>query len=421
METRQAKPAQLVGERIRLWRTLRGISLGSLSARAGVSKSTLSRWEMGKQLPYAPQLTATLEALRVPTKERDFFWAQIACPRAIAQLKSENHPGGNEILRALRLRADIAQSEVATRLGISRASLARWENGSAWPTDEQLQQLCCLLEASREEIEFLAKRQFRETPLLLQREALYEAYQHLVYHDHAPDRDLMYLALGGRFVELYRRGEPVQSELAEVWGAHAYYLCTFLQEYERAERFAQQAIKLFQNNQFRLHNGHVRAFVTLAEITSYRVGPHAAAECLQGWLPALSNPYHRSWFHSLIARHWVGMGIRDAALVLAREAAEGAFGSETEYFLRQSDRMDLLIEQRQFAETFRLLPDLIPPRTPDFTTRHDLLRARLLIEVGQPTEAVAFLSAAATNIEKHGLHCYHVQRLRALQQQQVAL
>lgn len=46
----RAKPAT-VGERIRIWRTARGLSQGEIARRLGVDPGTLGRWERGEREP----------------------------------------------------------------------------------------------------------------------------------------------------------------------------------------------------------------------------------------------------------------------------------------------------------------------------------------------------------------------------------
>jgi transcriptional regulator with XRE-family HTH domain len=58
--------AELVGSRIRLARRANGLSPAELAQLLDDSTSHISRWELGRQEPNAPNLRRLCEALEVP-------------------------------------------------------------------------------------------------------------------------------------------------------------------------------------------------------------------------------------------------------------------------------------------------------------------------------------------------------------------
>jgi transcriptional regulator with XRE-family HTH domain len=59
-----------VGEQIREWRTVLGLTQAELAAQVGVSVDVLGRWERGAQEPRYSELVALVNAgLELPRKE----------------------------------------------------------------------------------------------------------------------------------------------------------------------------------------------------------------------------------------------------------------------------------------------------------------------------------------------------------------
>ena len=110
-------------------RKARGLSQGELSRRAGVSDSTLSRWESGKFAPDIPELEAVLGALSATDSERQAVLRTFHAPRAIRRLReitgAAAPPVGGDLLWAMRLRKGWTQTETAAnnrhRAGADRA------------------------------------------------------------------------------------------------------------------------------------------------------------------------------------------------------------------------------------------------------------------------------------------------------------
>lgn len=58
-------------------------------------------------------------------------------------------------LKAARVNAGFTQKEVAEKLGISNATVCKWEQGSSMPNIQQVQQICELYDVSYDNLIFL--------------------------------------------------------------------------------------------------------------------------------------------------------------------------------------------------------------------------------------------------------------------------
>lgn len=142
------------GEALRRRRTARGVGLGDLARRAGVSKASLVDWEGGRYRPPGPALDRLLSELGVEARERAGLLAR-ADPRD-ARIRLAHMPWGapvdmGQVLRALRLRKGASQSDAARAAGVRQGTLAKWESGDAAPSDEALGRAFAILGATPEE------------------------------------------------------------------------------------------------------------------------------------------------------------------------------------------------------------------------------------------------------------------------------
>lgn len=60
-------------------------------------------------------------------------------------------------LKAARVNAGFTQKEAAEKLGISNATLCKWEQGSSMPNIQQVQQICDLYAVSYDNLIFLVE------------------------------------------------------------------------------------------------------------------------------------------------------------------------------------------------------------------------------------------------------------------------
>jgi transcriptional regulator with XRE-family HTH domain len=215
---------------IRQHRTQRGFSLETLAVRTGLAKTTLLNWEAGRTKPGVRELEFLLQALEVSPRGRLTLLRALALPRTLALIpESERPPVTGDLLRALRLRRGLSQSEVARRLEIRQGTLAKWEKSEDWPSIERLSALCAVLGARHEEVEVILSGVF--LPLHLPQDAtvetLKEASQELIqqsqHHPDAPLLDLHFLALESLL--WFRQDNPVIHRMQlHIWQHHTSYL-----------------------------------------------------------------------------------------------------------------------------------------------------------------------------------------------------
>lgn len=67
-----------------------------------------------------------------------------------------------ENLKDLRIKNNLTQDDIATRLNISRQSISKWESGVSEPNLETLEQLCDILNCSLEDLVSSPKKETKE-------------------------------------------------------------------------------------------------------------------------------------------------------------------------------------------------------------------------------------------------------------------
>ncbi len=162
-----------VGEHLRRLRTAQGISLSALARAAGVAQPTLTRWEQGRFAPRLPELEAVLAALSASRSQRQTVLESLHVPRALARLADEKQedpadwravagarPSNGDLLRALRHRTGRMLDDVAQCVGVSTATLSRWERSDSWPDAAHLHALCYTLNAQEAEMVTLTRGRY---------------------------------------------------------------------------------------------------------------------------------------------------------------------------------------------------------------------------------------------------------------------
>jgi transcriptional regulator with XRE-family HTH domain len=234
---------------LRHCRLERGLSRAELAQRVGVSKTTLGNWESERTLPSTPELGSLMGALTLGTQEQLALRRLVALPRALVTLPPQERPpltGG--LLRALRLRRGLTQSEVARRLQMRQGTLAKWERSDDWPSVERLMALCMVLDAPPAEVEAILGGVFLPQPLP------WDASPEWLYEE----VDLLRNAVGDkpgqalldlRFLELeallqFRAEEPAVRELLwQLWIIYAIYLC-YQARYEEALHYTNRLLEI---------------------------------------------------------------------------------------------------------------------------------------------------------------------------------
>jgi len=135
-----------------------GMGLAEVSARSGVSKAALSQWENGNRSPLGPSLERLLGVLQAPFR----LQARLldSTDPVHARIALIHNPLGppvdmGQILKGLRLRARMTQSELARAIGLTQGAVAKWENGENIPSTDALHAALFALQPSVEEVECL--------------------------------------------------------------------------------------------------------------------------------------------------------------------------------------------------------------------------------------------------------------------------
>ncbi|RYG21580.1 transcriptional regulator, partial [bacterium] len=151
-------PTTDLGATLRSLRRKRGLSLDDASRRGGASKAALSAWENNLRSPRGPALARLLEAYEADdrTKARLVVLADPRHARIVLAGSPFGPVDAGTVLRAMRERRGIAQTDLAQKIGVSQSAISRWESGDDVPSAESLHALGFALGASPEETLALA-------------------------------------------------------------------------------------------------------------------------------------------------------------------------------------------------------------------------------------------------------------------------
>ena len=211
-------------------RKQRDLSILALSKHSGISKTTLDNWQSGRTLPSAPELEMLISVLNLSSPDQRLLRRSIGLPRAIVLLpEGERPPLTGGLLRAMRLRRGLTQSDVARRLSVRQGTLAKWEKSDDWPEADKLSTLCMVLRASYQEAEAILSGVFLPLPLPLN--ATREELEQKVWalRDRSlrlPNDPLLDLAFLELESQLWLGGDhPATQELLwRTWNHHIDYL-----------------------------------------------------------------------------------------------------------------------------------------------------------------------------------------------------
>lgn len=140
-------------------RERRGLSLSETARRAGTTKGSLQHWEHGRNVPSGAALDRLIKALEAGPRLRARLLA-LADPRH-AQIALAGTPLGapvdvGMVLRAMRNRRGMTQTELARVAGVTQGTIAKWESGASAPSAEAIHALGFALGAMVEETLALA-------------------------------------------------------------------------------------------------------------------------------------------------------------------------------------------------------------------------------------------------------------------------
>lgn len=161
---------QTLGERLKQLRQERGWTQEKLADKAQVTARVLRYWESSSQCPREMELESVLKALKATSKEKQQVYALLPETRTIRQMPNVimsdsippslpgQIPGIGDLLRAMRHRRGWTQEQLAAEMKVSRTAILRWETTRNLPSEDLLERLCLLLNASLEEKDVLSAR-----------------------------------------------------------------------------------------------------------------------------------------------------------------------------------------------------------------------------------------------------------------------
>jgi transcriptional regulator with XRE-family HTH domain len=418
-----------LGDYLRQLRRSHRFTLAQLSATAGVSLNTLSRWETGAFQPRLAELEAALRALGVTSSQWEWALSLVEAPRAVARLRAKaqeqrsdlvelagHAPSRGDLLRTLRFRRRMTVEQVATGLGVAPRSVRRWEEAEAALPEDRLDDLCRLLRVTPEERLALSQRRLglwtpgREGPLSL--EAAEQQCTHLVAkmdHGETALMDLHLLCLEAQLWPQAARSAGAQRVLALAFTTHAQYLEISGRGGE-VQAYSDRALDLlvgkFAPEPWWFNAIHATGFVML---------PHQAAlqaalrnrrrvEYLRSWLDFSTDPFCQTGLYRDMAQYALEAGDIETALgwIGKAETLAERFGDPIPLHLAKHIHARALLAAGRAKEALPLLPS---PEA-DIGPQQRLFDAYLWVEALQALDdrfgARDWLNRAYALCQEHG-------------------
>jgi transcriptional regulator with XRE-family HTH domain len=421
---------------------VRGFSLGGLSDRCGVHKSTLSRWESGAQRPNIPELEATLSVLHTSPEMRLAILKRLGdagAPRARRLLQDEQRtaavsarlsplllrdgmPGSGSLLRALRLRRGWSQERLSSHLRRHQSAISLWERGDTWPRPDVLQEICALLGATAAETAALQTSHPGGTGALPEfGELEHQFHTQIVKASEASDlypaMDLVFIALEAALWGHGLNQASVRSLLPRVYAHHANYLRN-LGRFVEGGSFAEKALALREKSTISLSASE--DWITLA------VACRADAVAKGGNRPRpgrgeailyrrLSQNQlsisHKAWLLRKISDyHYIQgrVGEAEESLLFSRELTQqtsawqedGIYSADHSQVEVQRYMASQLLQSGRSEESLRWLPQATD-KNPLNRLRDYLLWAKASLQLSRRSEAQTWIERAYAEIERH--------------------
>lgn len=235
-----------LGQTLREGRVRQGISLGALAQRTGFAKSTLSEWESGAKRPSGANLRIILEALGVDDGRKAGFLAEAndaVSREALVHSRLGAPIGLPDCLRGLRLRANLAQTEVGTRVGVSQSTVAKWESGERAVDSDLLPRLLDALGATPDEVPEILALRAEITVAGETREEIGNIQAGIALHLPYVLQDVAYTRLEARLWRLAVRNPQFEPMLIDAMSAHAFVLFHHLR-FADADALAERALRM---------------------------------------------------------------------------------------------------------------------------------------------------------------------------------
>lgn len=413
-----------IGTELQRLRLARGLSLNRLAQQAGVSTSSLSRWEAQKRLPSIPELELVLSALEVSEAQKASLLRLIHAPRALQRLRaletttSEAYNGRGALLWAMRQRKGWTQADTARAVGVTQVQITRWEQGDAWPSTENLHTLCWCLSAQPEEAAALMRPGgstgnllFGEDSALHQDRFWWTDYVKdlLLYPPPEELLSLTFIGVQQQLSRLVPHRDFAVAVLADVYAIHARH-CLSRKQTRMAAHWAERGLALVRRQSFfdrpPVWFGNVLVLAAAGAQNKRPAGLRRAGNLLRNWLPALergrenakgvtalSAAAHHAWGQMMLAGYLNQLGQTHAALEQGRSACEeGEQLTPSEGYMRLRDFAEILCEANQperaleaLAHAEKLLP--LSEVQQGTKAQHHLLEACCLCVLGDRKSA----------------------------------
>ncbi len=416
-----------LGDYLRQLRRSQRLTLAQLSANAGVSLNTLSRWETGAFQPRLAELEAALRALGAVPAQWEQALAMVEAPRAVARLREEaqerqaemvelagHAPTTGDLLRAMRLRRRLTMEQVARGLGVAPRSVRRWEGAEGALPEERLDDICLLLGVTPEERLALSQQRLWlwtpewKEPLSL--EAVEQQCDRLVAQMHAGEMalmDLRLLCLEAQLWPLVARSEAARRVLARVFTTHAQYLegtGRGLEVQVYSDRALDLVVGTFAPESWWFSAIHATGFVLVPHLAGARRN-RRRVEYLRRWLDCTDDPTWQSGLYRDMADYALESGHFEAALgwIGKAETLAKRLDEDISLHLARHVHVKVLVAAGHPKEALPLLP--LPNR--GISVHQQLYDAYQWIgaslAVGDHTGAQDWLNRAYALCQEYGL------------------
>ena len=346
---------------LRQMRLSRQVSQAEAARLAGVGRVTLNRWEAGVQQPREVEIEALFAAFGATPEERRQLSAlyqtasirlrardslmQVGARRGIGSL-----PQGGDLLRALRLRRNLSQSEAASCSGVAERTVRRWELSEVQPSPAQLEALCNALGARPEEC--LALTEGELTLNVSLGSASLEELQHRSYLLHTSPqsgqhvKELEFLLLENQIWHFAAHSAAGREVLAEVHGYHAHYL-DYCGRFAESGRYAERTLDTISDVKS-LTDGQSLSILAAARSAVYggsRTTAERGIKMLNYWINAPQGADYSAWMLSDLAKYTAQLGGAESSLALAQRAiiVAGDAINPIELPLRELDKAQILV------------------------------------------------------------------------------
>ena len=368
--------------------------------KCGIGRSTLSRWECGASQPHLRDLEAVLNVLGLSEHERIPFEPflkqhKIVDPQATARRR---------LLRAARLRNGLSLGDAASRVGVSKATLSRWETGDRRPDRTRLAAAAEAVGATSSEICAIANpgNLFEATDKRL--ETLQVQVRDLrcgIPRGCTRARDLDFIGLDAAIAE---DSSPDAKRLRlELRAAYVEWLGWWYRDAEAGGYAAKLLPSLRKEPSSVVWGRLLRACANYA--TEFRRDPEMGIQLLSDASEALRGVQSEGFVRRELAGLYLNIGDRKAAreeLKRARDAGAGEEDLPIHLYCCAMVEATIWSEDGQHDLAIASLPQS-EVQDPYLNSSSAIGRSRILIRAGETDRARAIIEASKREADALGL------------------